>query len=133
MTIGTDNPAPAPAAAANPALTFGQRIEAALATAWSDVETEGQMLLVDAEQFGEKELGVVENAIISTWNTYEPKAVALIQTYAQNAVAQLGTGATIEQVAESVIAQDSVSAAPFLEGALSAGLKAIVAALLATI
>lgn len=117
-----------------PASTFGQRIEAALVAAWSEAKQEGAVLLASAEAFGVRELGVVENAIIQTWNTVEPKAVALLQTYVQTALSKLGSGASIEQVAESVVAQDAEQgAASFLEGAVSAGLKAIVAALIASL
>jgi hypothetical protein len=69
-----------------PASTFGQRIEAALVAAWSDAKQDGAALLASAEAFGARELGVVENAIIQTWNTYEPKAVALLKTYVANAL-----------------------------------------------
>jgi hypothetical protein len=114
--------------------TFGQRIETALVAAWSDAKQDGAMLLASAEAFGARELGVVETAIVATWNAYEPKAVALLQTYAKNALAELGSGASLEQVAESVVAQDAEQgAASFLEGAVSAGLKAIVAALIASL
>jgi N-acyl-D-aspartate/D-glutamate deacylase len=117
-----------------PSSTFGQRIEAALVVAWSDVKQEGAALLASAEAFGARELGLVENAIIQTWATYEPKAVALLQTYVERALSQLDSGASIEQVAESVVAQDAEQgAASFLEGAVSAGLKAIVAALIASL
>ena len=120
--------------ASTSASTFGQRIEAALVAAWSEAKQDGAALLVSAEAFGARELGVVENAIIQTWNAYEPKAAALLQTYAKTALAQLGSGASIEQVAESVVAQDAEQgAASFLEGAVSAGLKAIVAALIASL
>jgi N-acyl-D-aspartate/D-glutamate deacylase len=124
MTINTPTPAP----------TFGQRIEAALVAAWSDAKQDGAALLASAEAFGARELGVVENAIIQTWNVYEPKAVALLQTYVETAVSELGSGASLEQVAESVVGQDAEQgAASFLEGAVSAGLKAIVAALIASL
>lgn len=114
--------------------TFGARIEVALVSAWSDVEEEGAVLLATAEAFGEKELAVVENAIVQTWDAYEPKAVALLQTYAKTALTQLGAGASIEQVTESVVAQDAEQgAASFLEGAVSAGLKAIIAGLIASL
>jgi hypothetical protein len=114
--------------------TFGERIEAALVAAWSDVEEEGAALLATAEAFGERELGIVENAIVQTWDAYEPKAVALLQSYTKNALAKLGAGASIEQVAESVVGQDAEQgAASFLEGAVSAGLKAIVAGLIASL
>ena len=117
-----------------PASTFGQRIEAALVAAWSDAKQDGAALLASADAFGARELGVVENAIIQTWNTYEPKAVALLKTYVASALSQLGSGASIEQVAESVVAQDAEQGpASFLEGAVSAGLKAIVAALIASL
>ena len=130
MTTAT-NTQPAAAATATP--TFGQRIETALASAWSGVETEGRVLLADAEKFGEQELGVVENAIVNTWNTYEPKAVALIQAYVTTALNQLGSGASIESVAESVVAQDATGASALLGGAVSAGLKAVVAGLVASL
>lgn len=114
--------------------SFGQRIEAALVAAWSDAKQDGAALLASAEAFGVRELGVVENAIVQTWNIYEPRAVALLQTYVQTALSKLGAGASIEQVAESVVAQDAEQgAAAFLEGAVSAGLKAIVAALIASL
>jgi hypothetical protein len=112
---------------------FGARIEAALVAAWNDAQAEGAALLEQAEQFGAAELGVVESAIVATWNTYEPKAVALIQTYVKNALTQLGSGASIEQVAQSVVAQDATGANSFLQGAVSAGLQAIIAALIASI
>jgi len=52
----------------------------------------------------------------------------------KTALSQLGSGASLEQVAESVVAQDAEQgAASFLEGAVSAALKAIVAALIASI
>jgi len=142
MTITTSTPTPAPAPApapastptSSPASTFGQRIEAALVVAWSDAKEDGAALLASAEAFGARELGVVENAIVQTWATYEPKAVALLQTYVTTALSQLGSGASLEQVAESVVAQDAEQgAASFLEGAVSAALKAIVAALIASI
>jgi hypothetical protein len=113
--------------------TFGQRIKSALASAWSGVEAEGRILLADAEQFGERELGVVERAIVNTWNGYEPKAVALIQGYVTTALNQLGSGASIEDVAESVVAQDAAGASALLGGAVSAGLKAVVAGLVASL
>ena len=116
------------------ASSFGQRIEAALVAAWSDAKQDGAALLASAEAFGARELSVVETAIIQTWNVYEPKAVALLQTYVKTALLELGAGASIEQVAESVVAQDAEQgAAAFLEGAVSAGLKAIVAALIASL
>lgn len=116
------------------ASTFGQRIEAALVTAWSDAKQDGAALVASAEAFGARELGVVENAIVQTWNIYEPKAVALLQTYVENALSELGSGASLEQVVESVVAQDAEQgAASFLEGAVSAGLKAIIAALAASL
>ena len=114
--------------------SFGQRIETALVTAWNDIQTEGEVLLEKAEAFGERELGVVENAIVQTWNIYEPKVVALIETYVENALSELGSGASIEQVAESVIAQDAEKGTgALLEGAVSSGLKAIVAGLMASL
>lgn len=113
--------------------SFGQRIEAALVAGWNDAVSEGQTLLQKAEQFGEAELGVVEAAIVQTWGTYEPRAVALIAGYVKNALAQIGSGATIEQIAQSVIAQDATGASSFLDGALSAGLQAIVAGLIASL
>ena len=72
------------------ASTFGQRIEAALVAAWSDAREDGAALLASADAFGARELGVVENAIIQTWNAYEPKAAALLQTYAKTALSELG-------------------------------------------
>jgi hypothetical protein len=132
MTINTS--ASAPASSVSSTSTFGQRIEAALVAAWSDAKADGAALLASAEAFGERELGVVEAAIVQTWNIYEPKAVALLQTYVENALSELGSGASIEQVAESVVAQDAEQgAASFLEGAVSAGLKAIVSALIASL
>lgn len=113
---------------------FGARIEAALVAGWNDAEADGAALLDKAEQFGERELAVVETAIASTWNAFEPKAVAAIQSYVAEAVSELGSGASIETVAESVVAKDALSGAEsFLGGAVSAGLKAIVAALLASL
>jgi len=91
----------------NSTSTFGQRIETALASAWSGVEAEGRVLLADAGQFGERELGVVEKAIVNTWN--------------------------IEDVAESVVAQGAAGASSLLGGAVSAGLKAVVAGLIASL
>lgn len=129
----SDPTTPAAASSATAIPSFGQRIEAALVGAWNDAKAEGEALLEKAEQFGEQELGVVENAIVNTWNTYEPKAVALIETYVQTALSQLGSGASVEQVAESVVAQDATGANAFLDGAVSAGLKAIVAALIASL
>jgi hypothetical protein len=128
MTTTTNTPA------TQTAPTFGARIEAALVSAWGEIEDEGTALLATAEAFGERELGVVENAIVQTWDSYEPKAVALLQSYAKNALAKIGAGASIEQVAESVVAQDAEQgAASFLEGAVSAGLKAIIAGLIASL
>lgn len=116
------------------ASTFGQRIESALVAAWSEVKQDGTAFLASAEAFGARELGVVENAIVQTWATYEPKAVALLQTYVKTALSQLGSGASLEQIAESVVAQDAEQgASSFLKGAVSAGLKAIAAALIASI
>jgi len=117
----------------NSTSTFGQRIETALASAWSGVEAEGRVLLADAGQFGERELGVVEKAIVNTWNSYEPKAVALIRGYVTAALNQLGSGASIEDVAESVVAQGAAGASSLLGGAVSAGLKAVVAGLIASL
>ena len=60
--------------------------------------------------------------------------MALLQTYVENALSELGSGASIEQVAETVVAQDAEQGATsFLEGAVSAGLKAVVAALIASL
>ena len=130
MTIATT----ATTATTATASTFGQRIEAALVAAWSDAKQDGAALVASAEAFGTRELGVVENAIVQTWNVYEPKAVALLQTYVKTALAELGSGASLEQVAQSVVAQDAEQgAASFLEGAVSAGLQAIVAALIASL
>lgn len=135
MTTETDNAAagPAPATQQQATPSFGQRIETALVTAWNEAKAEGEQLLAKAEEFGEQELTVVENAIVNTWNTYAPKAVALLKTYVSAALAQIGSGASIEQVAESAVAQDAASAEPFLEGAVSAGLKAVVAGLIASL
>ncbi len=114
--------------------SFGQRIESALVAAWTDAEADVSAALARAERFGAAELAVVEQAIVATWTLYEPKAVALIQGYVSQALARLGAGASVEQVAESVVAQDALSGAQsFLQGALSAGLKAIIAALLASL
>jgi hypothetical protein len=130
MTINANDRPPA-AAATTPSI--GQRIETALASAWSGVEAEGRVLLADAEQFGERELGVVENAIVATWNGYEPKAVALIQGFVAAALSRLGSGASIEEIVESVVAQDAAGAASVLGGAVSAGLTAAVAGLVASL
>lgn len=122
-----------PAVSQAAAPTFGQAIESRLVAAWQGIEAEGEMLIADAETWGERELGVVENAIVVTWNVYAPKAVALIEGYVQAALAELGSGASVDQIAESVVAQDSASASPFLAGAVSACLKAVVAALMASL
>jgi hypothetical protein len=114
--------------------SFGQRIEIALVDAWNGAKADGEALLQDAEAFGKQELGVVETAIVNTWDAYEPKAVALIQSYALQALTELGSGASIEQIAESVVAKDALAGAQsFLAGAVSAGLKAVIAGLIASL
>jgi len=125
----------APAADAPTVATpsFGQRIETALVDGWNALKADGEALLEKAEQFGEQELGVVETAITNTWNTFQPKAVAQIQGYVTTAIGELGSGASIESVAESVVAKDAASGSAFLGGAVSAGLKAVVAGLIASL
>lgn len=113
--------------------SFGQRIESALVAGWNEAKLDGQALLEKAEQFGEQELGIVETAIVATWDAYEPKAVALIKGYVAAALEQLGSGASIEEIAEDVVAQDSASASSFLNGAMSVALQAVVAGLVASL
>lgn len=113
--------------------SFGARIESALVAGWNEAKLDGEALLEKAEQFGEDELGVVESAIVATWNAYEPKAAALIKGYVAAASEQLGSGASIEEIAEDVVAQDSAGASSFLNGAMSAALQAVVASLIASL
>jgi hypothetical protein len=128
----TAAPNTAPAALAT-ATGFWSGIGQEVETLWHDAETFGEDALEEGEQLVEEEAATVKAIITNTLGTVLPQQLVLLKGWLTTAVAQLGQGASLEQLWTGVLNLAGPAEGAFLKGIEGTVGQALLGGLLTTL